>query len=102
MLRVHRRCPAVFVKTGASLRSGKTFRLDPRYQVGGKSIMWGGPASAGVNLNSPRLKRYGYAIDWPIRYADIAPWYSHVEKFAGICGSNDGWKLCPTGITAAI
>ena len=38
--------------------------------------------------------RDGYAVDWPIRYADIAPWYSHVEKFAGIAGNKDGIPPC--------
>jgi choline dehydrogenase-like flavoprotein len=41
--------------------------------------------------------RYGYAVDWPIRYDDIAPWYSHVEKFAGICGGKDGLEAMPDG-----
>jgi len=34
--------------------------------------------------------RDGYAVDWPIRYNDLAPWYAHVEIFAGICGNKDG------------
>ena len=41
--------------------------------------------------------RDGFAIDWPIRYADIAPWYSYVEKFAGISGNKDGLAQLPDG-----
>jgi choline dehydrogenase-like flavoprotein len=67
------------------------------YQVGGKSIMWGRACQRWSEFEFTAPKRYGYAIDWPIRYADIAPWYSHVEKFAGICGSNDGLEAMPDG-----
>eukprot|EP01037_Dinobryon_pediforme_P009395 gene9395-9475_t len=49
----------------------------------------------GYQFSAPQ--RYGYAIDWPIRYADIAPWYSHVEKFSGICGDKDGLEALPDG-----
>ena len=56
------------------------------YQVGGKSITWGRACQRWSNFEFTAPQRYGYAIDWPIRYEDIAPWYSHVEKFAGICG----------------
>ena len=41
-----------------------------------------------LNLKAPA--RDGFAVDWPIRYDDLAPWYSHVEKFAGISGNKDG------------
>src|ERR1700688_3693800 len=41
--------------------------------------------------------RDGYAVDWPIRYPDLAPWYSHVEKFAGISGNKDGLPQLPDG-----
>ncbi|MBA2562987.1 MAG: GMC family oxidoreductase, partial [Chitinophagaceae bacterium] len=41
--------------------------------------------------------RDGFAIDWPIRYNDLAPWYSHVEKFAGIAGNKDGLDTLPDG-----
>jgi choline dehydrogenase-like flavoprotein len=67
------------------------------YQMGGKSIMWGRACQRWSEFEFTAPKRYGYAIDWPIRYADIAPWYSHVEKFAGICGSNDGLEAMPDG-----
>ena len=39
--------------------------------------------------------RDGFAVDWPIRYDDIAPWYAHVEKFAGISGNKDGVEHLP-------
>lgn len=67
------------------------------YQVGGKSIMWGRACQRWSDFEFSAPKRYGYAIDWPIRYSDIAPWYSHVEKFSGICGDKDGLEALPDG-----
>jgi choline dehydrogenase-like flavoprotein len=67
------------------------------YQLGGKSIMWGRACQRWSDFEFSAPKRYGYAIDWPIRYADIAPWYSHVEKFSGICGDKDGLEALPDG-----
>jgi len=67
------------------------------YQVGGKSITWGRACQRWSNFEFTAPSRYGYAIDWPIRYDDIAPWYSHVEKFAGICGGKDGLEALPDG-----
>ncbi len=67
------------------------------YQVGGKSIMWGRACERWSDFEFTAPARYGYAVDWPIRYKDIAPWYSHVEKFSGICGSQDGLEAMPDG-----
>lgn len=41
--------------------------------------------------------RDGFAVEWPISYAELAPWYSHVEKFAGISGNKDGLPQLPDG-----
>ena len=60
------------------------------YQVGGKSLIWARRHSAGVILTMKDPQGTDYAVDWPIRYKDIAPWYSYVEKFAGISGNKDG------------
>jgi choline dehydrogenase-like flavoprotein len=67
------------------------------YQVGGKSITWGRACQRWSNFEFTAPLRYGYALDWPIRYEDIAPWYSHVERFAGICGGKDGLEALPDG-----
>lgn len=65
------------------------------YQVGGKSLTWGRQVQRFSNYEFEAPARDGYAIDWPIRYKDIAPWYSHVEKFAGISGNKDGIEHLP-------
>lgn len=56
------------------------------YHVGGRSIMWGRHSYRWSDLDFEANARDGIAVDWPIRYEDIAPWYDHVESYAGISG----------------
>lgn len=67
------------------------------YQVGGKSLIWARQTQRWSDFDFEGPARDGFAVDWPIRYSDMAPWYSHVEKFAGICGDKDGLKELPDG-----
>jgi choline dehydrogenase-like flavoprotein len=67
------------------------------YQVGGKSLTWGRATQRWSNFEFTAPDRFGYGLDWPIRYNDVAPWYSHVEKFIGICGNKDGIEAMPDG-----
>ncbi len=67
------------------------------YQVGGKSLLWARWTQRWSDLDFEANAREGIGIDWPIRYKDLAPWYSHVEKFAGISGSRDGLPQIPDG-----
>src|SRR5580693_5905434 len=67
------------------------------YQVGGKSIMWARQTQRWSDFDFEGPRRDGFAVDWPIRYKDIAPWYSYVEKFAGISGNKDGLPNLPDG-----
>ena len=67
------------------------------YQVGGKSLMWARQTQRWSDFDFEGPARDGYAVDWPIRYKDIAPWYSYVEKFAGISGNKDGLDNLPDG-----
>ncbi len=67
------------------------------YHVGGKSLLWARQTQRWSDFDFEGPKRDGFAVDWPIRYADIAPWYSHVEKFAGISGNKDGLPELPDG-----
>ncbi|MBK0381000.1 GMC oxidoreductase [Mucilaginibacter segetis] len=67
------------------------------YQVGGKSLMWARQTQRWSDFDFEGPARDGYAVDWPIRYKDIAPWYSYVEKFAGISGNRDGIPELPDG-----
>jgi choline dehydrogenase-like flavoprotein len=65
--------------------------------VGGKSIMWGRQSYRWSDIDFEANLRDGIAVDWPIRYQDIAPWYSYVEKFAGISGEKLGLPQLPDG-----
>jgi choline dehydrogenase-like flavoprotein len=67
------------------------------YHVGGRSLMWGRQSYRWSDIDFGANAKDGIAVDWPIRYEDIAPWYSYVEKFAGISGSHDGLAQLPDG-----
>lgn len=67
------------------------------YHVGGRSLMWGRHSYRWSDLDFEANQREGVAIDWPIRYADLAPWYDYVEGFAGISGTREGLDVLPDG-----
>ena len=67
------------------------------YQVGGRSLMWGRQSYRWSDFDFEANAKDGIAIDWPIRYADLAPWYDHVERHAGIAGSHEGLAQLPDG-----
>lgn len=67
------------------------------YQVGGKSLTWARQTQRWSDFEFEGPARDGFAVDWPIRYKDIAPWYSYVEKFVGISGNKDGIESLPDG-----
>jgi choline dehydrogenase-like flavoprotein len=67
------------------------------YQTGGKSLMWARWTQRWSDLDFEANGKQGIGVDWPIRYKDIAPWYSYVEQFVGICGNRDGIPHLPDG-----
>ena len=67
------------------------------YHVGGRSLMWGRQSYRWSDLDFEANAKDGYGVDWPIRYKDIAPWYDHAERFAGISGSKEGLPQLPDG-----
>lgn len=67
------------------------------YHVGGRSLTWGRQSYRWSDLDFEANKKDGHGTDWPIRYADIAPWYSYAEKWAGISGNRDGLDVLPDG-----
>ena len=76
-------------------KEGTRFDWMRGYHVGGRSLMWGrqsyrwGPQDFTANAED------GVGIDWPIRYEDLAPWYTHVEKFIGVSGQQEGLRQLP-------
>jgi choline dehydrogenase-like flavoprotein len=67
------------------------------YHVGGRSLMWGKQSYRLSDFDFEANAKEGIAVDWPVRYKDIAPWYDRVEKFAGISGNRDGLAQLPDG-----
>ncbi|MGH8122418.1 MAG: GMC family oxidoreductase N-terminal domain-containing protein, partial [Rudaea sp.] len=67
------------------------------YQVGGRSLTWGRQSYRWSDFDFEANARDGIAVDWPIRYHELAPWYDHVERHAGISGSRDGLAQLPDG-----
>ena len=75
----------------------KPFKWWRAYQLGGRSILWGRQSYRWSDLDFEANAKDGWAVDWPIRYKDIEPWYDHVEKFAGVSGSKEGLPQLPDG-----
>jgi choline dehydrogenase-like flavoprotein len=67
------------------------------YHVGGRSITWGRQSYRFSDLDFEANAKDGYGVDWPIRYADIAPWYDYVEEWIGVSGQNEGLPQLPDG-----
>jgi choline dehydrogenase-like flavoprotein len=75
----------------------KPFSWIRGYHLGGRSIMWGRQTYRFSEMDFSANKRDGHGIDWPIRYADMAPWYDKVETFIGVSGANEGLPQLPDG-----
>ncbi|HLK28778.1 MAG TPA: GMC family oxidoreductase [Puia sp.] len=67
------------------------------YHVGGRSLMWGRQCYRWSDIDFTANAKDGHGVDWPIRYKDIEPWYSYVEKYVGISGSKEGLPQLPDG-----
>jgi choline dehydrogenase-like flavoprotein len=67
------------------------------YQVGGRSLLWARQSYRLNRMDFEANEKEGIAVDWPIRYDDMAPWYDYVEGFAGISGSKEGLDVLPDG-----
>ena len=68
------------------------------YHEGGRSIMWGRQSYRMSEIDFEANKKDGHGVDWPVRYADLKPWYDYVERFAGISGSLEGLDILPDGV----
>ena len=75
----------------------KPFNWWRSYQLGGRSILWGRQSYRWSDFDFSANAKDGWAIDWPIRYKDLEPWYDHVEKHIGVSGSMEGIAQLPDG-----
>ena len=67
------------------------------YHVGGRSLLWGRQSYRWANIDFEANAKEGIAVDWPIRYDDIAPWYDYVESYIGVSGRAEGLSQLPDG-----
>lgn len=67
------------------------------YHVGGRSLMWGRQSYRLSDIDFEANAKEGVAVDWPIRYAEIAPWYDKVEEYIGVSGTVENWPALPDG-----
>src|ERR1700722_3511386 len=65
------------------------------YHTGGRSLMWGRQSYRWGDFDFEANARDGIGVDWPVRYKEIEPWYTYVEKFAGISGSAENISYLP-------
>jgi choline dehydrogenase-like flavoprotein len=77
--------------------SGMPFNWLRTDVVGGRSLVWGRHVYRFSDLDFEANRKDGHGIDWPVRYPDVAPWYSHVEKFIGVSGRAEGLAHLPDG-----
>ncbi len=76
----------------------KPFQWRRGYQVGGRSLIWGRQCYRWSDYDFGANARDGHGTDWPVRYADMKPWYDHVESFVGVNGSMEAMPQLPDGI----
>ncbi len=67
------------------------------YQTGGRSLVWGRQSYRWSDIDFEANKKEGIAVDWPIRYADLKPYYDKVEGYIGVSGMNENWEALPDG-----
>jgi choline dehydrogenase-like flavoprotein len=75
----------------------KPFDWIRAYHVGGRSLLWGRQSYRLSQMDFEANAKDGIAVDWPVRYKDIAPWYDHVEKYIGVSGQVEGLAQLPDG-----
>lgn len=76
----------------------KPFRWFRSYQLGGRSLTWGRHSYRWSDYDFGANKKDGRGVDWPIRYADLAPWYDRVESFIGVSGQEENLPQLPDGV----
>ena len=74
---------------------GRPFQLWRTWGWGGKTNVWGRVSLRMSDLDFAGPEREGWGIPWPIRYADIAPYYDRVEQLIGVTGGDDDSDSLP-------
>jgi len=61
-------------------------------------LVWGRQSYRWSDLDFEGNQKDGIAVDWPIRYKDVAPWYDYVEEYIGVSGEKLGLPQLPDGV----
>jgi choline dehydrogenase-like flavoprotein len=75
----------------------RPFSLQRVWGLGGKTNVWGRVSLRMSDFDFGAAERDGWGVPWPIRYADVAPYYDKVEALIGVCGHDDGLEILPSG-----
>lgn len=78
-------------------KEGKRFDWMRGYHVGGRSIVWGRHSYRWSDMDFEANVKDGLAVDWPVRYKDISPWYDYVETYIGVTGQTENLPQLPDG-----
>jgi choline dehydrogenase-like flavoprotein len=92
--------PAFFLDTKEqpySTAEDRPFSLQRVWGLGGKTNVWGRVCLRMSDFDFGAAERDGWGVPWPIRYADVAPYYDKVEDLIGVCGHDDGLEILPGG-----
>jgi choline dehydrogenase-like flavoprotein len=81
----------------APYKETRPFDWTRAYHTGGKSLLWGRQSYRWNEEDFLANQKDGHGVDWPIRYADVAPWYSYIEKYIGVSGTAEGLSVLPDG-----
>lgn len=68
------------------------------YHVGGRSLLWGRQTYRFSDLDFSANAKDGVAVDWPVRYDDIKPWYEYVERHIGVSGTVENMPQLPDSV----
>ena len=77
---------------------GQPFSWQGRMRVvGGRTLVWGRQSYRFSDLDFKAASHDGFGEDWPIGYADVAPYYDLVEEYVGVSGKAEGVYELPDG-----
>jgi choline dehydrogenase-like flavoprotein len=78
--------------------SGKPFRWRRSRVLGGRTLHWSRASDRFSDFDFKAASRDGYGDNWPISYADVAPYYDRVERFIGVSAAAANLPQFPDGV----
>ena len=80
-----------------STPEGKPFSWQRCRVLGGRSLVWGRQSYRFSDVDFKAASRDGFGEDWPVSYADLAPYYDIVDSYVGISGDTENDAMLPDG-----